>query len=326
MNSDDQFRVLDALKHCVIWHPGFDKAYKLTLKSINTTRDRQAASSFLLVGPTGVGKSTLCERIQRSFGAEFVQESASSQVKTLPCLLVEVPPKATIKTLAIRILVTLGLKDRERLEQMSTDSLNSMILQRLITMKVQLIILDEFHRLLDQGQIASKKMVCRTVNEILNQACIPVMLVGLPTIEKLIDDISELSDRYPYRAHLRHFDFADIAATAQFRKVISLIEQNVINLENFSERVSLTDEIIFKAICFATDGNFRHLNVLLNDSLTIAVTRADNTLTVEDFACAADDLAFCKPINPFRISGDKLSAEMKKKYERPLLHTNTSRV
>ncbi|MHC8350854.1 TniB family NTP-binding protein [Pseudomonas sp. RT4P38] len=320
-NPERQTLVLKALEQCVVWHPSFSRAHQLARKSMSTTRDRQAAASMMLTGDTGVGKSTLCKRIEAELNIDTEHEAGCSHVFTKHCLLVEVPPNATIKTLAIELLTKLGLEDRGRLEHMGSASLNRLILQRLITMQVRLIILDEFHRILDQGATATKKMVCRWVNQILNQATIPIVLAGLPTIETLIDTISELSDRYPYRAHLRYFNLADEAATAQFRKVIQLIDEKVIEFAEFTERVTLIQDLLFKAICLATGGNFRHLNILLNDSLTLALEREDNKLTLEDFARAADDLDFCRPHNPFRLSSRDLTAALRRKYARALLPT-----
>jgi GTPase SAR1 family protein len=320
-NPERQTLVLKALEQCVVWHPSFSRAHQLARKSMSTTRDRQAAASMMLIGDTGVGKSTLCKRIEAELNIDTEHDAGCSHVFTKHCLLVEVPPNATIKTLAIELLTKLSLEDRGRLEHMGSASLNRLILQRLITMQVRLIILDEFHRILDQGATATKKMVCRWVNQILNQATIPIVLAGLPTIETLIDTISELSDRYPYRAHLRYFNLTDEAATAQFRKVIQLIDQKVIEPAGFTERVTLIQDLLFKAICLATGGNFRHLNILLNDSLTLALAREDNKLTLEDFACAADDLDFCLPHNPFRLSSRDLIAALRRKYARALLPT-----
>ena len=314
-NLDRQRQVLEALRQCVVWHPGFARAYQLSLKSIRTTKERQAASSMMLIGDTGVGKSTLCERIKEELGLDAEFDTECSHTFIQHCVLIEVPPNATVKSLAIELLSKLRMEDRSRLEHMGIASLTRLILQRLVTTQARLIIFDEFHRILDQGAMPTKKMVCRWINQILNQAKIPILLVGLTTIEKLIDTIAELSDRYPYRARLRYFNFTDKAATAQFRKVLQLIEEKVIEPAGFFERTSLTQEVPFKAICLATDGNFRHLNVLLTDTLTLALERADNTLTLDDFAVAADDLHFCQPNNPFRLSSADLSAALKKKYE-----------
>lgn len=182
------------------------------------------------------------------------------------------------------------------------------------------------HRIIDQGQAPTKKKVCRWGNQLLNQTKLPILLAGLPKIEQLIDTIEELSDRYPYRARLRYFDFTDRASTAQFHKLIEAIEHNVIEPAGFTERVVLTQETTFKAICLATSGNLRHLNILLNDSLTPVVSRADSKFALEDLACAADFHDFCGAQNPFRLSDKELNAAWRKQYESTLLSTQARRV
>ncbi|NUU39019.1 TniB family NTP-binding protein [Pseudomonas sp. C2B4] len=324
-SSERQERVLEALSQCVVWHPGFVRAHQMAHKSINTSRDRRAATSMMLLGKTGVGKSTLCKRIAREVGlVETEQDTECSLTLIKPCLLVDVPPEATIKSLAVKFLGHLGLKDSERLEHFSNATLTRLIIERLLVMQTQLIILDEFHRILDQGQTPTKKKVCRWVNELLIETNIPIMLVGLPRIKKLIETIEELDDRYPYCATLRYFDFTDRAATAQFHKMIEAIEHKVIEPAGFTERIVLTHETIFKAICLVTSGNLRNLNTLLNDSLTPALSREGNTFTLEDLACAADFHKFCPPQNPFRLSVTELNAAWRKQYEGTLLPTQAS--
>jgi hypothetical protein len=269
---------------------------------------------MMLTGDTGVGKSTLCERIEQELGVASELDTEQSHILIKPCLRVDVPPDASIKSLSIKLLEELGLEDTERLEHCSKNTLTRLILQRLRVMQIQLIILDEFHRLIDHGQTPTKKKVCRWVNQLLNEAKLPILLCGLPTMEKLIDSIEELSDRYPYRARLRYFDFMDEAATAQFHKLLAAIEHKVIEPAGFTERVVLSQATTFKAICLATSGNLRHLNTLLNDSLTPALLRVDNTFTLEDLAGAIDFHDFCRTPNPFRLSAAELDATWQKCY------------
>jgi ABC-type branched-subunit amino acid transport system ATPase component len=314
ISTERQDRVLKALSECVVWHPGFARAYEVAQKSMSATKNRRAASSMMLLGDPGVGKSTLCERIEHEFGVASALDTEQNQILIKPCLRVEVPPEATIKSLAIELLTHLGLEDTERLQHFSSTSLTRMIIQRLIVTQTQLIILDEFHRIIDQGQTPTKKKVCRWVNQLLNQTKLPILLAGLPEIETLINTVTEFSDRYPYRTHLRYFDFANKAATAQFHKVIEWIEHKVIEPAGFTERLILTQTSTFKAICLATDGRFRHLNMLLNDALTLALAREDNTFTLEDLAYAADGLDFCRTHNPFRLSIAELNAKWRERY------------
>jgi hypothetical protein len=199
--------------------------------------------------------------------------------------------------------------------------LTRLTIERLLTMQTQLIILDEFHRIIDQGQTPTKKKVCRWINQLLNQTKLPILLVGLPRIEELIKTIEELDDRYPYRARLRYFDFNDRAATAQFHKFIEMVEHKVIEPAGFTNRLILTQETTFKAICLATSGNLRHLNILLNDSLTTALSRADNKFALEDLASAADFHDFCRAQNPFRLTVTELNAAWRKQYESTVLPT-----
>jgi hypothetical protein len=103
-----------------------------------------------------------------------------------------------------------------------------------------------------------------------------------------------------------------------------MVEHKVIAPAGFIERVVLTQEHTFKAICLATSGNLRHLNTLLNDSLTHALSRVANTFTLEDFAYAADFHDFCPPQNPFRLSVAELNAAWRKQYEGTLLPTQAS--
>jgi hypothetical protein len=158
-NTARQARVLQALAQRVVWHPEFARAYTLAQKSMGATKNRQAASSMMLLGDQGVGKSKLCERIEQEVGVATELDTEQSHILIMPCVLIELPSTATIKAVAVELLLKLGLEDRERLQRFSSPSLTGMIIQRLIVTQTQLIILDEFHRLLDQGSPETKKKV-----------------------------------------------------------------------------------------------------------------------------------------------------------------------
>ena len=175
-SSERQARVLKALAQCVVWHPDFARAYALAQKSMEATKNRQAATSIMLLGDPGVGKSTLCERIEHEVGVGVATEleTEQSHILIMPCVLIELPPSASIKAVAVELLLKLGLEDRERLLRFSSATLTGMIIQRLIVTQTQLVILDEFHRLVDHKTPEPKKKVCRWINHLLNLSLIHI--------------------------------------------------------------------------------------------------------------------------------------------------------
>lgn len=297
-------QALEALAACTVWYPEYRDAMRLVTKCIDTTRDRKDPSSAMLIGPTGVGKTRLCHMIEKQLGPRQSVMRSNCKVTISPCIYVELPESATIKSLSMVLAEQLG----EKLgDHHSITFLETLIIERLKTMEVKLVILDDFHHVAQKGQSKTKSSLCSWIIKLLNRSAIPFLISGSSVAESTINTVQELSDRFPYRARLQRMPLADETSTSVLLGVLSGLQHEIIKLGNLKEYIHLTDSNHYKAIYLATQGNFRKLSDLLHDSFKIALTRADHTLKLTDFAEAAEDLYFCSSPNYFRMTPTQLN-------------------
>jgi hypothetical protein len=315
---------LNEFARCTVWHPDFEKAKRLIMKSIATTAERNDPSSTLLTGESGVGKTRLCLIINRDLGMPHMSDTEAHLKCVRPCVYLEVPPNATLKSVACEILTEL-VKTAEELadpesdvsdrynfreyESMSLAKVEIMIIQRLRTLETTLLILDEFHHVADRGKDATKLTICNWLTNLLNKSKIAILLSGSTKITTIVNSVAELSGRYPYRATVRELDYCNEFDAPIFLSVLAGLEKEMIRIGELVDYIHLTDLKLYKAMRLATKGNFRALSDLLNDSFKIALTRGDNTLKIGDFIEAYEDLHLSEAgENPFEMSLEMLES------------------
>ncbi|WP_223506512.1 TniB family NTP-binding protein [Pseudomonas sp. GL-RE-29] len=307
---------LEELAACTIWYPAYQEAMRLITKSIDSTRHRKDPSSAMLIGPTGVGKTRLCLKLEKQLGYSQTVIRADCEKTIKPCVYVELPESATIKSLSMVMAKILG---EDVSDHQSITVLETLIIERLITMEVRLVIFDDFHHVAGKGLSKTKASLCKWISLLLNKSGIPFLISGSDTAEATINTVQELSDRFPYRARLQWLPLAEESGTPTLLGVLAALQQEVIRLGCLTDYIHLTDPNPYKAIYLATEGNFRRLSNLLHDSFRIALLRGDHSLTINDFAEAADDLAFCCTPNHFRMTPKQLNSTLKSKTNKILV-------
>ncbi|QTD31737.1 TniB family NTP-binding protein [Pseudomonas fluorescens] len=324
MDKTEITATLDKLAACTIWHPDFERAKCLVMKSIATTAERNDPSSALLTGSSGVGKTRLCKIIERDLGTIYLHDSEACLKFIRPCIYVEVPADTNIKRMAINILKEIHktaeeitfqhteeqeqARDKE-LDRMSMARIETMIIRRLQTLETKLLILDEFHHVADRGQEATKLAICNWLTRLLNESRIAILISGSMKINTIVNSVSELSSRYPYRAILKELAYYENAEAPIFLSILAGLEREMIQLGNLVNYVHLTDPKLYKAVFLATNGNFRSLSNLLNNSFKNSLQRDDKTLLLSDFIEACNDLHFSQlQGNPFEMSATQLNS------------------
>ncbi|WP_390956646.1 TniB family NTP-binding protein [Pseudomonas moorei] len=304
---------LEELSNCTILYPDYLEAMRLISKCINTTHNRKDPSSAMLIGPTGVGKTRLCQMIEKQFIPPYTTRDSTCKKTISACVYFELPESATIKSLSMVMAQTLGGITNDH---QSITTLETLILQRLTTMGVKLIILDDFHHVAEKGQFKTKSSLCSWITKLLNKSGTPFLISGTSGAESTINTVQELSDRFPYRARLKTLSMAGKKSSSILLGVLSALQKEMIRLGELDNYIHLTDPKHYMAIYLATSGNFRNLSNLLHDSFQITLLRGDHTLKISDFAEAADDLAFCCTPNYFRMTAAQLTSCLKENSKR----------
>lgn len=299
---------LEALAACTVCYPNYQESMRLITKCFAATHNRKDPSSAMLIGPTGVGKTRLCHMIEKHLGPITIVLRSDCKVKLRPCVYVELPESATIKSLSMSMVEILG---EHPSDYQSVTTLETLIIERLTTMEVQLVILDDFHHVAEKGGSKTKRSLCNWLMKLLNRSGIPFLVSGSHDAEGLINTVQELSDRFPYRAHLKSLPLDDEQNKPVLIGILAGLQKEMIILGDLKSYPHLTDPNQYKSIYLATQGNFRRLSNLLHDTFHIALTRGDHTLSMTDFAKAADDLTFCCSPNYFRMTSRELNTALK---------------
>lgn len=307
-NRIDINQALEALAACTVWYPGYQDALLTVTKCMDTTRDRKDPSSAMLIGPTGVGKTRLCRMIEKQLGNKHEVTRASCEKTLLPCLYVELPETATVKSISMAMAKALMAKYHDH---QSVTFLESLIIERFVTMEVKLVILDDFHHVAEKGEFKTKKSLANWLMILLNLSGVPFLICGGAGAETTINMAEELSDRFPYRARLELLPLAEEQPKSVLMGVLAGLEKEMIRIGQLETYVHLTDPNIYKRLYLATQGNFRRLSNLLHDSFRIALLRGDKSMTISDFAEAADHLYFCNNPNFFRMHSNLLNSALK---------------
>ncbi len=299
---------LTALAAYTILYPDFQESMRLIKKCFDTTRHRKDPASAMLIGPTGVGKTRLCNMIKKQLGNDHKARNSKCEYIVRHCVYVELPESATIKSLSMALARELGAAPRDH---DSITTLENLIIERLITMETKLLILDDFHHVAQKGRSITRNSLCNWIVKLLNKSGIPFLLSGTSSAEETINTAQELSDRFPYRARLEPMLMAKENSPSVLTGVLSSLEKEIIRLGDLQRYIHLTDPNHYLAIYLSTRGNFRRLSDLLHDSFKISLERGDRTLNLNDFAEAADDLAFCCSPNYFRMTSKQLNTALR---------------
>ncbi|MFJ2693974.1 TniB family NTP-binding protein [Pseudomonas sp. NPDC087336] len=306
-NVDD---ALTALAACTVWYPEYQAALRVINKCIDTTRDRKDPASAMLIGPTGVGKTRLCRMIEKQLGTlhEVTHETCVKML--LPCMYVELPETATVKSLSMVMAKALGQTPNDH---QSITSLEWLIIERFMTMEVKLVILDDFHHVAEKGEYKTKKALCNWLMVLMNSSGIPFLVSGASGAEATINMADELSDRFPYRARLELLPLAEEQPKSVLLGVLAGLQHEMIRLGQLKSYPHLTDPNNYKCLYLATQGNFRRLSDLLHDAFRNVLLRGDSIMTIDDFAEAAEYLSFCNNPNYFRMTPNQLNNALKMK-------------
>jgi len=287
---------LSTFSKVLVAYPLYEKAIAKILHSIDVTRTRSEPSSAMLLGEAGTGKSTVCESIVDIMGPRANLDDNEGKYRYIPALLCSISSKFTTRSLSQEILAKLECQDySERIM-----ALEHRIKIRLKTCRTKVIVLDEFHHLLDKGAEKTRETLCNWVKSLTNETLVPIILVGTPRCEAIVDAHPQLARRYPFRARLKNFGYDSI-----FRNVLTTLIREMVRIGELKPETFITDDHAAKIFYVYTGGNLNALRLLLQEILESALNRNGNTLTRDDCISGLDRLDL-PPYFPLRKNAFEL--------------------
>lgn len=200
---------------------------------------------MVLEGVAGAGKSTLV----RNYVEMFSRYETGSGTK-VPVFYMETPSPVTVKGMASRMLETLG---DPAAHKGALWSMNSRLIHYVRACQVQLVILDDFHHLIDQETNRILETVSDWLKVLIKETGIPFLVVGIEgKVELILQSNAQLSRLFAVRETLEPFrwDPRDEMTVKEFASFIKYIEQGI--------GVSLSDELpraeFLHRLHYATNG------------------------------------------------------------------------
>jgi len=272
---------LKAFASTTILHPAYEKSIKKILHSIYVSNIRGEASSTILLGDPGTGKTTLCEHLVNIIGTPISVSDEHGEYLNIPALFCSIPADCASKRLAMEILK--GLCSTDGVHRNTV--LVHRILTRLTTCKTKVIILDELQHLLSKGAEKTLENLCNWVKDLINTSHLPIILVGTPNCERIVDAHPQLARRYPFRARLKNLEL-----NSEFQTVLTVLIGEMIRIGELQAEIFITDKATTKIFYAFSGGNFGALCVLLREIFQCALERSKNTLTRDDCVAGLDGL------------------------------------
>lgn len=216
---------------------------------------------MLITGTQGAGKTTLLEWYAGDFPIQQLPEKP-----VIPILITTVPAPATVKNLAAEMLKSIGDPAAER---GTISSLTLRLRKFLFDCNVELIILDEFQHFDDRNSRGVLKIVSDWLKNLLNQTKIPIVLVGMPGCESVLDakGNEQLKRRFSNREVIQPFRWKGSKENEEFRQLLKRIDDELPLLEDSNLADLTTGFLIYEA----TDGVINYVMKLLRRASRIAI-------------------------------------------------------
>jgi hypothetical protein len=279
----------------LIRYPRFTQLQRNIQMCCDLSRIADEPQCMILEGATGTGKSTLV----KSYASTYHRYETVNGTK-IPIFYMETPSPVTVKGMAARLLETLGDPGAHH---GTLWSMNSRLIHFIRTCEVQLVILDDFHHLIDRETNQVMDKVSDWLKVLIKEANIPFLVVGLDdTVHRILDSNAQLSRLFAIRETLQPFQWDEQKPDSirEFATFVAFAEKRI--------GVPLTDEIerkdLLNRLHIATNGVVGNVMNLLRYSVVLAQQQQSDYLTLDIFS-AAFNLRLAKHIrrdNPFAAS------------------------
>ena len=252
-----------------------------------------------LEGVTGAGKSTLV----RDYVALFPRLEQTDGTR-IPIFYAETPSPVTVKGMAATMLARLG---DPAAHQGTLWAMNFRLIRLMIDCQVELVILDDFHHLIDQETNRILEQVSDWLKVLIKETGIPFLVVGIEgKVERILEANAQLSRLFAVRQTLEPFrcDLADEAGVQEFARFVQYAEQ----VMAMPLPVTLPRLELLHRLHYATQGVVGNLMNLLRYAAWLTRQQQQEAITLATLA-AAFDKRLSKHLkgeaNPFLTPPDK---------------------
>lgn len=247
-----------------------------------------------LEGATGAGKTTLI----RQYIAKYPRRE-THQGTHIPVFYLETPSPATVKTMASVMLEKLG----DPAAYIGTvGALNSRLVKLLQACEVELVILDDYHHLIDTETDRVLAKVSDWLKVLIKETEIPFLVVGIEgKVERILQANAQLSRLFAARETLSPFTWLpDQPESIQaFHVFVNTLEASI------GRPLTTTlprTELLYR-LYFSTGGVVGNMMNLLRYAVKLADEQSQAALDLPLLACAYEKrlAKHMRRVNPFTV-------------------------
>jgi hypothetical protein len=311
---DDKTRsLLTQANTALIRYPRFKALHTDIRECQEMSRLANEPQCMSLEGVTGAGKSTLI----RDYVALFPRVEQAEGTR-IPIFYAETPSPVTVKGMAATLLTHLG---DPAAHHGTLWSMNFRLIHLMVDCQVELVILDDFHHLIDKETNCILEQVSDWLKVLIKETGIPFLVVGIEgKVECILEANAQLSRLFALRQALEPFryDPSDESSIQEFGRFVQYAEQAIgVPLPVAIPRLELLHRLYN-----ATDGVVGNLMNLLRYATLLTRQDDQEAITLSTLATAFNKrLAkhLKKKSNPFLITPneDSIAAETTKAESSP---------
>jgi energy-coupling factor transporter ATP-binding protein EcfA2 len=255
----------------LIRYPRFKDLHKLIRECQELSKISDEPQCMTLEGKPGAGKSTLVRDYAGAFPREETREGS-----IIPVFSVETPSPVTVKGLAAKMLEAMG---DPAANKGTLWSMNSRLDSFIRECHVELVIMDDFHHLIDRKTMLVLEEVSDWLKVRIKETNVPFLVVGIEgTIEVILQTNPQLSRLFAARETLRPFiwDPAHNKTIGEFSRFVQYAEEATeMSLPSSPNR----SEMLFR-LHYATDGIVGNLMNLLRKASLLARANGSKELSL----------------------------------------------
>lgn len=265
------------LQDSYLMFPAFEKAFSQIEDNLKLFRATGIARNLLVLGESGTGKTTLCRLFVERYPKQVLPER-----DVIPVLYVSVPAAATIAGTVEAILAALGDPNPER-GTVPAKTARAVRIAR--GCGVDMLLCDESQHIQDRGRTHSQYFVGDWLKTFMDALGSPVVLLGLPRTQSLLQVNEQLRRRFTHRLSLSVRQNEEAA--------------NPQNNSSFDLFHSLTDALPLPfdprpfgwresgmRMHFATDGRIAYVKKLLVAAYEHAIDQSSKSVSAHELALA----------------------------------------
>lgn len=261
----------------LIRYPRFTQLHDTIRRCQRLSKKSNEPQCMSLEGRPGAGKTELVKAYASAFPRRETEEGTE-----IPVFYMLTPSPVTVKGMAETMLERLGDPAAHRGNQ---PSLNSRLSGLIVDCKVEFVILDDFHHLID----TKTNLILRTVSDwlkvLIKETQVPFLVVGIEgQVEKILRENEQLSRLFAEQETLTPFkwDLKDQTSIDEFAKFILFAE----NMIGVSLPTELSRAELLHRLHHATEGVVANIMNLLRYAQEIVQEQGRSQMTIEDLSLA----------------------------------------